>query len=81
MLFIALTVAGLFILRRNEDVPVFKTPLYPFTPIVYLLLSAGLLYLLASGSPKQALYGALVVAAGLPFYYLVFRRGAAAKAE
>lgn len=79
VLFIALTVAGLFVLRRNEDASVYKTPLYPVTPIVYLLLSAGLLFLLARDNPKQALYGVMVVAAGLPFYYLVFRRGSAAK--
>ncbi|HYH84286.1 MAG TPA: amino acid permease [Pyrinomonadaceae bacterium] len=74
VLFIALTVAALFVLRCKGDVPVYKTPLYPVTPIVYLLLSAALLFLLASGRPKQALLGVAVVAAGLPFYYLVFRR-------
>lgn len=78
VLFIGLTVAALFVLRREGGAVGFRVPLYPLTPVVYILLTALLLYLLASNSPVQALAGVLVVAAGLPFYYLVFRRGRAA---
>jgi APA family basic amino acid/polyamine antiporter len=74
VLFITLTVAGLFILRRKGGASEYLTPLYPLTPIVYLVLSAGLLFLLASGSPRQALAGVVVVLLGLPVYYLVCRR-------
>jgi APA family basic amino acid/polyamine antiporter len=74
VLFITLAVASLFVLRREGRPAGFRTPLYPLTPVVYLALSALLLFLLASQSPKQALSGAAVVALGLPFYYLVFRR-------
>lgn len=79
VLFIALAVGGLFVLRRGEGAAAaFRTPLYPFTPVLYLVLTALLLSLLASDKPKQALAGVAVVALGLPFYYLVFRRGDAA---
>jgi APA family basic amino acid/polyamine antiporter len=74
VLFVTLTVAGLFILRRRGRASEYVTPLYPLTPVVYLVLSAGLLFLLAAGSPRQALAGLGVVALGLPVYYLVFRR-------
>ena len=74
VLFITLSVAGLFVLRRRGEPAAYMTPLYPLTPVVYLLLSAGLLFLLAAGSPKQAFSGVAVVALGLPVYYLVFRR-------
>jgi APA family basic amino acid/polyamine antiporter len=74
VLFIAVAVAGLFVLRRNSPPASFMTPLYPTTPILFLLLSALLLFLLASQSPRQAFLGVGVVALGLPFYYLVFRR-------
>jgi APA family basic amino acid/polyamine antiporter len=73
VLFVALTVAGLFVLRRRGGESEYMTPLYPLTPAVYLVLSAGLLFLLAAGSPKQACSGVAVVALGLPVYYLVFR--------
>jgi basic amino acid/polyamine antiporter, APA family len=76
VLFITLTVAGLFVLRRRGGSSEYMTPLYPLTPIVYLVLSAGLLFLLATGSPRHALAGVAVVALGLPVYYLVFRRRA-----
>lgn len=74
VLFVTLTVAGLFPLRRRGPAPEYSTPLYPLTPVVYLTLSAGLLCLLAAGSPLQALAGLGVVALGLPVYYLLFRR-------
>ena len=73
VLFVTLTVAGLFVLRRKGGEAEYMTPLYPLTPIVYLVLSAGLLFLLAAGSPRQAFSGVAVVALGLPVYYLVFR--------
>ena len=75
VLFIALAVAALFVLRKEGGTTVFKTPLYPLPPVVYLLLTALLLYLLASGRPKYAFTGVAVVLLGLPFYYLIFRRG------
>jgi APA family basic amino acid/polyamine antiporter len=74
VLFVTLTVAGLFVLRRRGGAAEYMTPLYPLTPVVYLVLSAGLLLLLALGSPRQAFAGIGVVALGLPVYYLVFRR-------
>jgi APA family basic amino acid/polyamine antiporter len=82
VLFISVAVAGLFVLRRGGQRASFMTPFYPATPIIFLLLSALLLFLLASDKPGQAFLGVGVVALGLPFYYLVFRRaGAAAKDE
>ena len=74
VLFIGLTVAALFVLRREGRPARFMTPLYPLTPVVYLTLTAALLVLLASGRPWYALTGTAVVAAGLPIYYLAFRR-------
>ena len=75
VVFIALTVAALFVLRRKAPAAgVYSTPGYPATPVIFLLLIALLLLLLGANNPKQALLGVAVVAAGLPFYWLVFRR-------
>jgi APA family basic amino acid/polyamine antiporter len=79
VLFVTLTVAGLFVLRRKGGEAEYMTPLYPLTPVVYLVLSAGLLFLLALGSPRQAFSGVAVVALGLPVYYLLFRRPGGAR--
>lgn len=76
VLFIGLAVGALFVLRREGGAVGFRTPLYPLTPVLYLILTAALLFMLASGDRFwPALTGVAVVAAGLPFYYLVFRRG------
>ena len=74
VIFIALTVGALFVLRREApDAIVYRTPGYPATPIVFLLLIALLLFLLGGHNPKQAIMGVAVVALGLPVYYLLFR--------
>ncbi|HYP53205.1 MAG TPA: amino acid permease, partial [Pyrinomonadaceae bacterium] len=79
VVFIALTAVALFVLRRRDGVPpsVFLTPGYPATPLVFLLSLALMLLLIGANRPAQALAGVGVTAAGLPFYYLFFRRRAA----
>lgn len=73
VIFIALTVGALLILRsRQLERPVYQTPGYPVTPIVFLLLVVVLLFLLGSNSPKESLLGVGVVALGVPVYYLLF---------
>lgn len=81
VIFIALTVAAIFVLRRRRFASEsgYLTPGYPATPIIFLLLIALLLFLLGANNPKQALLGIGVVASGLPFYYLIFRRTRAAQ--
>jgi APA family basic amino acid/polyamine antiporter len=80
VIFIALTVAAIFLLRRTQpSTGVYLTPGYPAAPILFLLLIILLLFLLGSNNPKQAMMGVLVTALGLPFYYLIFRRGLSAR--
>jgi len=76
VLFVALTVVGLFVLRRREpDGSVYRTPGYPVTPVVFLALVAPLLVVLAVFSPLQAVLGTGIVALGIPVYALLFRHG------
>jgi basic amino acid/polyamine antiporter, APA family len=75
VLFIALTVAAVFVLRKRapRDGPR-ETPGKLATPLLFLVPVTGLLILLAGNNPKQALLGAVVVALGAPVYYLFFRK-------
>jgi APA family basic amino acid/polyamine antiporter len=74
--FLALTIGAVFVLRwRSPPPPEYRIPGYPLTPLLFLIPVAGLLVLLALDSPAQSLLGAGVVVAGVPVYYLVFRRG------
>ena len=75
VLFVALTVAGLFVLRRRAtaDAP-YRTPGHPVTAVIFLVLVALLLVLLAGHNPLQAALGAGIVGLGLPVYFVAFRR-------
>ncbi|HUQ33952.1 MAG TPA: amino acid permease [Pyrinomonadaceae bacterium] len=77
MVFIALTVAALFVLRRKRgSTETYRTPGYPLTPLFFLALIVVMLFLLAMNNPKQAFLGVGVVALGLPVYHLLFQKKA-----
>jgi APA family basic amino acid/polyamine antiporter len=75
VIFIALTVAAVFVLRRRrDDAPTFRSIGYPLTPLFFLALVIMLLVLLGGSSPKQASLGVAVVALGAPIYHLIFHQ-------
>ena len=78
VLFIAMTVASVYVIRRRGLPPgEYQTLGYPVTPAIFLGLVALLLVLLAAHNPVQAVAGTLVVALGLPVYAMI-ERGARA---
>lgn len=76
VIFYALTIAGIFILRKKK--PELERPYrafgYPLFPGIYILLAAifcvGLVYTL----PKYSLWGLGIALAGIPLYYLAVSR-------
>jgi basic amino acid/polyamine antiporter, APA family len=78
VVFIALTVGAVFILRRRD--PHFWVPGHPWTALTFLTMGAGLLGLLALNNPLQATLGVALVAAGVPVYHLTRGVPAAASA-
>jgi APA family basic amino acid/polyamine antiporter len=75
--FLALTVASVYRLRGGPSMP--RPAGYPFTPLAFLVPTAGLLVMLALGDPFRTLLGLGVVALGIPAYALAFgRRGSRA---
>jgi len=81
--FVGLTVAGVYVLdgRRAPGAAARRLPGYPVTPLVFLSLTALLLVLLGSSRPREAVIGALVVAAGAPVYRLVGPKALRANGE
>lgn len=69
--FLALTVAGLIVLRRREGAAAYRIPGYPLTPALFLVLVVILLLLLGAHNPLQAGLGLAMVALGIPLYVLV----------
>src|SRR6185369_15634542 len=74
--FFVLAALGVMKLRRTQrDLHrPFRTPLYPWLPIVTILANGGLLVNTLAADPKHSLYGIGMVALGVPLYYL-FRSG------
>ena len=74
-LFFALMAAGLFVLRRRPDYrPAYRTPLYPFVPLVFIAASLAIVVNQFVSEPREAATGLGVVALGAPIYY--YRRHA-----
>jgi APA family basic amino acid/polyamine antiporter len=76
MLFYALTVAGLFVLRRRRpDLPrPYKVPGYPWLPALYVIASTAIMLDLLIVKPAYTWPGLLIVLTGVPVYFL-WRRG------
>ena len=70
--FSALAVGSLLLLRHNEpDLPrPYRTPLYPFVPGFYLLVSVVIFANTLFARPVEAGLGIATVLAGTPFYLL-----------
>ena len=73
IVFIALTVVAFKLRRTQPNKAGYLTPGYPVTPAIFLALLVGMLFLLGSDKPKQALLGVVVVSLGYPVYLLLFR--------
>lgn len=71
--FVGMTVAGLLRIKRTEF-DGYKTPLFPMTPVMFLILTAIVLFFIAMRDPVRALAGAVIVLLGIPVYYFVFQR-------
>lgn len=78
LLFSAFAVCAVFVLRRRHpDEPrPFKAWGYPVAPAVFVLASLTIMVTAIWGRPGPSLWGALIIAAGVPVYYLFWKRRA-----
>lgn len=72
VLFYALTIIGIFILRvKRPDVPrPYKAFGYPVLPIIYIIMAVAFCLLLIIFKPVYAGWGLAIVLAGIPLYYI-----------
>ena len=75
LMFSAFAVSSLFILRRRypDEPRPFKAWGYPVAPAAFVVVSFTIMVAAIAGRPGPSLYGALIIAAGIPLY-LVFRK-------
>ncbi len=72
VLFYALTIAGIFILRKkmpNVERP-YKAFGYPLLPAIYIIMAIAFCALLIFYKPTYAGWGLAIVLAGIPIYYV-----------
>ncbi|MDQ8004012.1 MAG: amino acid permease [Pedobacter sp.] len=79
VLFYMITVFGVIYLRfKKPDLErPYKTWLYPFTPLVYLLIGAAFCTLLLMYKQQYTWPGLIIVLIGVPIYFLINRKKAA----
>ncbi len=72
MIFSALAVGAVIILRQKEpDLPrPYRTPLYPFVPGFFILMSIVIVWSAVSERPVEAGLGFATVLVGTPLYYM-----------
>ena len=71
-IFYALITGSIFIYRRrfpHLDRP-YKAWGYPVVPVIFLLVAGWLIYRTIIDSPKQSLSGLIIIAAGLPVFWI-----------
>jgi basic amino acid/polyamine antiporter, APA family len=73
LLFSAIAVSTVFVLRRrypNEPRP-FKALGYPIAPAAFVLVSLTIMVAAIAGRPGPSLIGAIIIASGIPLYFLL----------
>ena len=81
LLLSSLTVGALFVFRRRDaDLPAYACPLYPLTPLIYLVTCLAVAMASVVDGPLQALIGVAIVATGIPVYFVVRHLGSARSA-
>jgi basic amino acid/polyamine antiporter, APA family len=73
VLFVAITVCGLFRIRK-QAFDGYRTPMFPLPPIIFIAITAIVLFFIALRNPIQTVIGAVVVLLGVPVYHLIFRK-------
>jgi len=75
-LFYGLTIASIFVLRRRAAPAGYRAPLYPLTPLLFILVTLALIASDLATSQWRAMAGVLVAALGFPIYHVWKGRGA-----
>ena len=66
-----LMVASIFKLRKRTKRKGYRTPLFPVTPLIYIVVMAGFLISAVIYNPIDTLIGVALTATGIPFYFWI----------
>ena len=73
LLFSAVAVSTVFVLRRRypDEPRPFKALGYPVAPAIFVLASLAIMVAAIAGRPGPSLVGAIIIASGVPLYWLL----------
>lgn len=75
-IFFGLMALGLILLRRRPDLKRdYHIWGYPFVPAIFIFSSFAIVINQIISEPRESIFGLLIVATGLPVYYLCLRKG------
>jgi APA family basic amino acid/polyamine antiporter len=75
-----LMVASIFKLRKKtEGTSGYRTPFFPITPLVYIVVTSGFLVSALIYNPLDTLIGVALLSTGIPFYF--WMRGPTTKTQ
>ena len=69
-IFYALNTFSLFYFRRKLPAPAYRTPAFPWPPVIFIACSILLIVNTLWTRPKESLAGLGLIAAGIPVYFL-----------
>jgi APA family basic amino acid/polyamine antiporter len=73
-IFYALNAFGLFYFRRKLPAPAYRSPAFPWSPIIFIACALLLIVNTIWTMPKESLAGLGLIAAGIPVYFLLRNR-------
>ena len=73
-LFALLALGVVWLRRRPEYKPAWRMPLVPLAPLLFVLVAAAIVVNQIRADPANSAIGLLIVASGLPGYYLWNRK-------
>jgi APA family basic amino acid/polyamine antiporter len=75
-IFYALTASSLFYFRRTLPAGAYRTPAFPWPPVIFIVCALLLILNTLWTMPKESLAGLGLIAAGIPVYFLFRNRAA-----
>ena len=81
-IFYALSASSLFYFRRKLPAPAYRTPAFPWPPVIFISCAVLLIVNTLWTMPKESLAELGLIAAGIPVYFLLRNyRGPTGKIE
>jgi basic amino acid/polyamine antiporter, APA family len=80
-IFYALTTSSLFYFRRTLPPSSFRTPAFPWPPVIFIACAFLLIVNALWTAPTESLAGLGLIAAGIPVYLLLRKRGKGRQAD